>query len=54
MRHGSTTSLKQTFRDVHHNLNFVKNLLLISMDGPDVNWKKSKLVKEERKRQDTT
>lgn len=24
------------------------------MDGPDVNWKKSKLVKEERKRQDTT
>ena len=53
MCHKSATDLIQRFKDVHHNLNYVRNLLQISMDGPNVNWKLSKLVKEDRKIQDT-
>ena len=52
MGHGSATDLIQTFKDVHHNLNYVKNLWQISMDGPNVNWKMLKLIKEDRKSQD--
>ena len=52
MGHGSATDLIQTLKDVHHNLYYVKNLLQISMDGPNVNWKMLKLVKEDRKSQD--
>lgn len=44
----------QTCRAVHHFLNSVKNLLQISMDDPNVNWKMLKLVKEDRKSQDPT
>ena len=42
----------QRFKDVNRNLNYVRNLLQISMDGPNVNWNLSKLVKEDRKIQD--
>ena len=52
MGHGSATDLIQTLKDVHHNLNYVKNLLPISMDGPKVNWKMLKLVKEDILSQD--
>ena len=52
MGHGSATDLIQTFKDVHHNLNYVKNLLQMLMDGLNVNWKMLKLVKEDRKSQD--
>ena len=52
MDHKSATEPIQTFKDVHHNLNYFKNLLKISMDGPNVNWKIWKLVKKDRKIQD--
>ena len=52
MGHKSATDLIQRFKDVHHNLNYVKNLLQISADGPNVNSKLLKLVKEDRKIQD--
>ena len=53
MSHGSATGLKQIFKDVDHNLNYVKDLLQITMDDPDVNWKVLYLVKEDTKCQDT-
>lgn len=37
--HGSAIDLIRTFKDDYHNLNYVKNLLQISVDGPDINWK---------------
>ena len=49
MGHKSATDPIQTFKDVHHNLNYFKNLLQISMGSPNVNWKISKLVKKDRK-----
>ena len=52
MGHKSATDLIQRFKDVHHNFNYVKNLLQISMDGLNINWKLSKLVKEDRKIED--
>ena len=52
MWHGSVTDLIQTFQDVYHNFNFVKNVLQISIDGPNVYWKMLKLVKEDRKSKD--
>ena len=44
--HGSAIDLIRTFKDDYHNLNYVKNLLQVSMDGPNVNWKMLKLVEE--------
>ena len=49
MGHKSATDPIQTLKDVHYNLNYFKNLLQISMDSPNVNWKISKLVKKDRK-----
>ena len=50
--HGSGTDLLKTFKEIHHDVDYVKNLMQISMDGPNVVWKMLRLVKEDQKNKD--
>ena len=44
MGHWPATDLIHTFKDFDHNINYVQNLLQISLVGPNINWKMLKLL----------
>ena len=52
---GTATSEEtlESFREVHGKLDFLHNMLQISMDGPKVNWKMIDLIKEEKREFDS-
>ena len=52
---GTATSEEtlKSFREVHGKLDFLHNMLQISMDGPNVNWKMIDLIKEEKREFDS-
>ena len=43
----------ESFKEVHGKLDFLHNMLQISMDGPNVNWKMIDLIKEEKREFDS-
>ena len=52
---GAATSEEtlESFKEVHGKLDFLHNMLQISMDGPNVNWKMIDLIKKEKREFDS-
>ena len=52
MGHANAEETFQSIQAVHGKLDLIYNLLQISMNGPNVNWKTVEIIKEYREHDD--
>ena len=52
MGHVSAEDTFASFKEIHKDLDLVHNLVQVSMDGPNVNWKTVEIIKDHQKIQD--
>ena len=52
MGHASAEDTFASLKEVHKDLDLVHNLIQVSMDGPNVNWKTVEIIDDHRKIQD--